>query len=587
MRMKYPTFTPPVSSRDMVDVFKGYNHNLRIGDGEFFDMKNLTSEYYPVLSPRGKRGKYAAVENPQGLIAKDSLCYVDGTDFVINDYRVPMGLSTAAEDCPKQLVSMGAYVIIMPDKKWINTMDTTEYGNIEAKFTTSSDVTFQLCDMDGGGYANTSVSDTEPKDPKNMDYWVDTSSTPHTLKQYAASTDMWVSVATTYVKISSPGIGAAFQQYDGVTISGITNEQMLELNGTMTIWSCDDDYIVVVGICDSVTSQKVSEGAITIVREMPKMDYIIESENRLWGCRYGVSNDGQIVNSLYASKLGDFKNWNCFMGLSTDSYAASVGTDGQFTGAITHLGYPLFFKENCVHKVYGNYPANFQIQTTACRGVQKGCDRSLVIVNETLFYKARSAVCAYDGSLPTEISDTLGDRVYSDAVAGTHRNKYYISMKDTDGEYNLFVYDIYKGMWHREDNLQAMAFCTHMGELYCIEHGKKQITTMLGSGEQSKEPVQWMAETGIIGTSSPDQKYISRLTIRMSLATGARVLFFAQYNSMGDWEPLGAMSGTTLRSFSVPIRPKRCDHLKLRIVGVGEARIYSITKTIEQGSELS
>lgn len=585
--MKYPTFTPPVSSRDMVDVFKGYNHNLRIGDGEFFDMKNLTSEYYPVLSPRGKRGKYAAVENPQGLIAKDSLCYVDGTDFVINDYRVPMGLSTAAEDCPKQLVSMGAYVIIMPDKKWINTMDTTEYGNIEAKFTTSSDVTFQLCDMDGGGYADTTVSDTEPKDPKNMDYWVDTSSTPHTLKQYAASTDMWVSVATTYVKISSPGIGAAFQQYDGVTISGITNEQMLELNGTMTIWSCDDDYIVVVGICDSVTSQKVSEGAITIVREMPKMDYIIESENRLWGCRYGVSNDGQIVNSLYASKLGDFKNWNCFMGLSTDSYAASVGTDGQFTGAITHLGYPLFFKENCVHKVYGNYPANFQIQTTACRGVQKGCDRSLVIVNETLFYKARSAVCAYDGSLPTEISDTLGDRVYSDAVAGTHRNKYYISMKDTDGEYNLFVYDIYKGMWHREDNLQAMAFCTHMGELYCIEHGKKQITTMLGSGEQSKEPVQWMAETGIIGTSSPDQKYISRLTIRMSLATGARVLFFAQYNSMGDWEPLGAMSGTTLRSFSVPIRPKRCDHLKLRIVGVGEARIYSITKTIEQGSELS
>ena len=585
--MKYPTFTPPASGRDMVDVFKGYNHNLRIGDGEFFDMKNLTSEHYPVLSPRGKRGKYVAVDNPQGLIAKDSLCYVDGTDFVINEYHVQMGLSTAAEDCPKQLISMGAYVIIMPDKKWVNTMNTAEYGNIEAKFTTTSDVTFQLCDRDGGGYANTTISSTEPEKPNNMDYWVDTSSTPHTLKQYAASTDMWVNVATTYVKISSPGIGAAFQQYDGVTISGITNEQMLGLNGTMTIWSCSDDYIVVVGICDSVTTQKVSEGAITIAREMPKMDYIVESENRLWGCRYGASNDGQIVNSLYASKLGDFKNWNCFMGLSTDSYAASVGTDGQFTGAITHLGYPLFFKENCVHKVYGNYPANFQIQTTICRGVQKGCDRSLVIVNETLFYKARSAVCAYDGSLPTEISGALGDQMYSDAVAGTNRNKYYISMKDMDGVYHLFVYDTYKGMWHKEDNLQAVAFCTNMGELYCIEHGKKQITTMLGSGEQSKEAVRWMAETGTIGTSSPDQKYVSRLTVRMSLAPGAKVLFFAQYNSMGDWEPLGAMSSTTLRSFSVPIRPRRCDHLKLRIEGAGEARIYSITKTIEQGSELS
>ena len=151
---------------------------------------------------------------------------MDGTDFVINEHRVPMGLSTDEEDCPKQLISMGAYVIIMPDKKWINTMDLTEYGNIEAKFTTTSDVTFQLCDKDGGGYANTSISATEPEDPENMDYWIDTSSTPHTLKQYASTTDMWVNIATTYVKIASPGIGAAFQQYDGVTISGITNEQM-------------------------------------------------------------------------------------------------------------------------------------------------------------------------------------------------------------------------------------------------------------------------------------------------------------------------------------------------------------------------
>ena len=585
--MKYPTLNAPSSSRDMVDAFKGYNHNMRIGDGEFYDMKNMTSDYYPVLSPRGKRGVYAEAVNPQGLIAEDALCYVDGADFVINEYHVPMGLSTAEEDCPKQLVSMGAYVIIMPDKKWVNTLDLTEYGNIEASFTTTSDVTFQLCDIDGEEYADTVVSATEPKDPENMDYWIDTSTTPHTLNQYSASSAMWVRVATTYLKISSPGIGAAFQQYDGVTISGINNERLLDLNATMTIWGCGDDHIVVVGICDTVTSQTVSEGAITVTRQMPNMDFMIESENRLWGCRYGVATNGEVVNELYASKLGDFKNWNCFMGLSTDSYAASVGTDGQFTGAITHLGYPLFFKENFVHKVYGNYPANFQIQTTACRGVQKGCDKSLVIVNETLYYKARSAVCAYDGSLPTEISSALGEAVYGDAVAGAHRNKYYISMKDTDDLYHLFVYDIYKRMWHKEDNLQAMAFCSCRGELYCIEQGSKKIIAMLGSGKQEREDISWMVQTGIIGASSPDQKYISRLTVRMSLTIGARVRFFAQYDSMGDWVPLGTMSGTTLNSFSVPIHPRRCDHLRLRIEGIGEARIYSITKTTQKGSELT
>ncbi len=34
-------------SRSVVDVFGGYNHNLRISDGEFYDMKNLTPSYYP------------------------------------------------------------------------------------------------------------------------------------------------------------------------------------------------------------------------------------------------------------------------------------------------------------------------------------------------------------------------------------------------------------------------------------------------------------------------------------------------------------------------------------------------------------
>ena len=75
--MKLPTLNELPTSRSMTDVFKGYNHNLRIGDGEFYDMKNLSSSHYPILSPRGARGVYATPTNPQGLIAKDTVCYVD------------------------------------------------------------------------------------------------------------------------------------------------------------------------------------------------------------------------------------------------------------------------------------------------------------------------------------------------------------------------------------------------------------------------------------------------------------------------------------------------------------------------------
>ena len=567
----------------MLDVFKGYNHNLRIGNGEFYEMENLSPDHYPVLSPRAQRGVYASPGNPQGLVAKDALCYVDGGDFVIGEYHIPMGLTV--DDKPKKLISMGAYVIIMPDKKYINTENYEDRGNIEAYVSTTSQVSFSLCQVDGAEYGEVPSQATPPESPANMALWIDTSSTPHTLKQYSETMASWSAIATTYIRISANGIGKPFSVNDGVTISGVADAALADLNASTVIWAKGDNYIVVKGILDKVTNQ---DTPITVERRMPLMDLdlIIESGNRLWGCNYGFARNGEVVNEIYASKLGDFKNWSCFVGISTDSYAASVGTDGQFTGAITHLGYPIFFKETCMHKVYGNYPANFQIQTTPCRGVQKGCHRSLAIVNETLYYKSRSGVCAYDGSLPAEVSAALGDAVYQNAAAGSLGNKYYISMADTDGGWHLFVYDTVKGMWHREDDTQADDFCACRGDLYFINHATNQIQTVKGTGEKDVKPIKWSATTGIFGTDSPDKKYISRMDVRMKLDVGARVSFFAEYDSSGEYYHLFTMTGKSLQSFSVPFRTRRCDHMRLRIIGTGDVKIFSICKTIEWGSDL-
>ena len=599
--MRYPKLRVLESSRQMVDTFKGYNHNLRIGDGEFFDMKNMTSDHYPVLSPRGKRGVYASPASPNGLVSKDALCYVDGTKFFINQKEIDMGLN----DEPKQLISMGAYVIIWPDKKYFNTQDHSDFGNIEAFYPgvegQTVSATYEMCKLNGTKYEvkEGNIRPTAPENPTNMELWIDNSSTPNVLNQYSEKSATWTPIATTYVKISAPNIAQNFKQYDAVKITGFPTEssQLTEMNDiTYPLWEAyhdpgddkngraegTDDYIIIVGILDEAVTY---ESKLKLERTVPEMDFVIESGNRLYGCRYGPAANGEVVNEIYASKLGDFRNWNCFMQISTDSWVGGVGTDGQFTGAITHMGYPLFFKENCVHKVYGNYPANFQIQTTACRGVQKGCSRSLAIVNETLFYKSRGGVCAYDGSLPSEVSYALGNEAYKDAVGGSHGNKYYISMADNLGKYHLFVFDAVKGMWHKEDDLQVDWFCSCDDEMYAISDGK--IITLLGTGTPSTDPVEWMAETGEIGLSSPDMKYISRLTVRMSMDIGAEFRIYAQYDFSDEWEHLTTIQGTNLRSFSLPIRPKRCDHMKLRFEGVGMAKVYSITKTIEQGSELS
>ena len=575
--MQYPNLRAPASKRQTLDIFKGYNHNLRIGDGEFYDMKNLTAEGYPLLMPRGKRGLYATAQAPTGLIAKDALCYTDGRYFVINEHRIDMGLNEE----PKQLVSMGAYVIILPDKKYISTIDHSDRGNLEAEFTTAGETVFTLCTEEGADYIlDHPASAYAPEAPADQALWLDTSTTPHSLKQWSEASGLWVSIATTYVRIRHKGIGAAFSQYDGVSLSGLGDTALASLEGAAVIWQKGEDYIVITGILDEAVTVAAP---ITVSRKMPLMDFVIESENRLWGCRYGPSSDGKVVNEIYASKLGDFKNWNCFMGISTDSYAASLGTDGQFTGAITHLGYPLFFKENYIHKVYGSQPSNFQMQTTACRGVEKGSEKSLALVNETLFYKAPSGIVAYDGSLPREVSRALGPVSYHSAVAGSLGNCYYVSMA-REGQRHLFVYDTARGLWHRQDDLQVDAFCPCRGELYAL--CGNEIWGLKGDGEP-EAAVSWMAETGPLGLSLPDMKYVSRLTVRLMLEPGARCSFYAQYEGESAWEPLFSLTGTHLRSFSIPIRPRRCDHMKLRLEGQGVAKLYSLTKTIEEGSERS
>ena len=597
--MLLPYINEIPTTRQWNDVFYGYNHNLRIAEGEFYDMKNMTGDEFPTLSPRRKRGIYvASTDNPRGLIAKDSLCYVNGDKFVINGYEVSLNLSVEYDDegriKPKQLVSMGAYVIILPDKKYVNTNNfENDYGEIEARYTLpeGATVTFKLSMMDGEAY-ETRTQATAPQITEAMlngtepiPAWIDTSTRPHQFKIYSTATELWSAVATTYVKIGASGIGSGFNVGDSVTIKGVVAEHLEGLNSSVVITSKGTDFIVVNAMITDEGEQSVP---ITVVRAMPEMDFICESGNRLWGCFYG-EKDGQIVNEIYASKLGDFRNWNSFQGTAADSYAVTVGTDGQFTGAVTHLGYPIFFKENYMHKIYGNYPSNYQVQTTACRGVQKGCAESIVTVNEVLYYKARSGVVGYDGSLPQEISSALGDEMYDNAVAGYLGNKYYISMRDSGGTYHLFAYDTKKAMWHREDNAEVIAFCNCRGNLYFIhygdDHGQTQIKSVKAEGNEEPEPVNWEAVTGIIGTDSPDKKYVSRLDVRMKLAPGAVVSFYAEYDSSGEWEHLFNMTGVDLRSFAVPVKPQRCDHMRLKIQGWGDAKIFSICKTIEGGSD--
>ena len=593
--MLFPKLNEVAQYRDMTTVFGGYNHQISCQDGQFYDMKNMTSQYYPVLSPRQNRGIVKKLVYPQSILDKEDLMWIDENKLYINGTETTLDGVTLTDATPKTMAKMGAYIIIMPDRVWYNT-ETKECGYMEHKnvISVGNEIEFSLCEANGKIIEYQNADYYEEHEAKDGDYMMSTKNGNASLKVYSASTKLWVTVATTYIQITAQGIGVGLEKGDGIKLtidSGIdalsnvfvNEEEDGKVSTNNVIVDKTDNTITITGIIKELI--QVNDKELVVERKVPDMEFITECNNRLWGC----SKDG---HEIYCCKLGDVKNWNCFAGISTDSWAATIGSDGKFTGAITYLGYPIFFKEDSLIKIAVSATGGHQTKETKCRGVQKDSHRSLAILNETLYYKSSTCICAYSGGLPVSISDELGEVRYYEAVSGTIGDRYYISMRDEKGKYSMFVYDSKYGIWCREDNTEAMYFCKHKDDLYFIDMKDKQMKSVRGTllydvAERNTEKnFDWFVESGAIGYSSPDNKYVSRINVRISLDVGTNVDFYLQYDSGDEWEHKFNMSGTGTRTFSVPIIPKRCDHFKYKIVGKGGCKVHSITKTLEQGSDI-
>ena len=611
---KMQQLTPGNRSSKHTTSFHGYNHNQILLDGEMYDMKNLSGDLYPMMTVRRKRAytsfKVGNVDEPlTGIDGRDQLTFCVGNDVYWNFTKVSgLSVSDASNMCPKQIVNFGAYVLIFPDRKYFNTINLSDYGDIDRLYSeTGASVSLTMCRGDGTNYDMTqiTVSSTAPSNPANGKLWIDQSGDNDVLRQWTTTTEEWVEVATTFVKISATGIGNGLNIYDALNISGMeavstapqkVKDQVAALNGSKIVYAGGVNYIVVVGLLSATQSALKTGITVRADRKMPDIDYIVESNNRLWGCKYGMVN-GQVVNELHASALGDFRNWERYLGNSQDSYTASVGTDGPFTGAVVLKGYPVFFKEGCIHQVYGTAPSSFQVQTTMCRGIQRGSWRSAVVVNEKVYYKSRTDVMMFNGSLPESVSAQLGEIQYSDARAGALGKKYYISMKDRSGAWSLFTYDTEYSTWYKEDDFHALGFAKVDDELFAIDEGNNLLWSMTGSVGTIEDDFEWYGIFGIQGVEygygqygsrvrqdTAGSRYISRFDIRMYLDENAKAKLWIQYDDR-EWEDMGEIRGRRMKTFVLPVIPKRCDHLRFKMSGKGTFRIYSINRMLEVGGD--
>lgn len=568
-------------NRSITTDFRGLNLSQGIGDGEWAWMQNMDTREYPAVARRQKRVHVATLNKPNGLCATDRLCFVDGVKFYYNGFYYG-----DVEDSEKTLVPMGAKIAIFPDKKLFDTT-TFSFTDMEQKNVSSGTVSVTLAKGDGTPYGEYTEGGTAPENPENGQLWLDTSGDAPVMKTWSEAQGLWVAEATTYVLVSATGLGQGLKALDGVTVSGLEEGG---LNGDWILTDAGPDYILFTGILQKTLTQT---GEVRVERTCPEMDFVVEKDNRLWGC-------SSADHEIYCCKLGDPTNWRAYQGVATDSYAVTVGTPGPFTGAAVSGSAVIFFKENCLHRVYGTQPSNFTVYVDNLRGVQQGCHKSAVRVNEYLYYKSVFDVCVYADSEVAGISAALGTESYKNAVAGVCGSRLYLSMEDQEGAWQLLVYDTAAGVWTREDGTHALGFASCLtetfmlradGELYALLPGEyNKDFFMVGSDytvyaqEETDEEVSWELRTGEILRELPDHKYIGKIQLYLELDPGARAEVALRRDG-GAWEKVQELSGGDQRRCTLPIYPRRCDRMEIRLTGVGHVRLVNWSKYVGYGSE--
>lgn len=330
----------------------------------------------------------------------------------------------------------------------------------------------------------------------------------------------------------------------------------------------DDEYINNVKI-ENMAAYTIGNATLTLKRTIPDLEYICESENRLWG----VSNKD---NTIYASELGVPSRFFTYNELSTGSYAVAVGSEDKFTAICSYGGGVCCFKEKKLHKVLGSYPAEYYMHEYEIAGVQQGSEKSLQIINEVLFYKGVHGVYAYSGGTPQLISYEFGQTSYKNAVATTDGKMYYIGMSSQNGANELLTYDIAHGAWMCELKSDISALCFVGDKVHLASGGK------ISAQDEDISSADWSAEFVPMDEDLWSKKGYSSITLKVEMQKGAHFSVAVKENS-GQFNKIYTKTALTDLVAIVPLRIGRCDRFAVKIEGKGQVTLRGILREFAEG----
>lgn len=578
--------------------FGGLRHNVNCADGEIYDMENISMDSYPYLTVREKRGNYIPAPNAATQIYADNgvMLVVTPNGITYNGNYIT---DTVAPE-KAELVRFGDRVILMPDKKVINLkykiigfynriadiQDTAQlYDGAVVKDAMTEELHLFVWDgeiwVDNGKLVEAMDAVTMNQPAVFMDGTLyDEKATANTIKLTDIS---WFELTEIY----------GFRVGDAVKISGCTKVNSnnktpvireikpVEAYGVPGVYLSFSDFCFTMPIAeDGTTVTQYEENSITIEREIPELDVLFEHENRLWGAK---------GKEIFASKLGDPFNWNCFEGLSTDSYYMQTMDKGAITAGIS-FGYPRFFREDSMTTVYGSMPSAFQTHRTELSGVKSGEKNSLERMGGLLFWLSADGVVIYDGSktylqeqvfgawkMSRVISKAGGRKLYMAADLGKH------PLADGERLKAVLCYDAESGLWTKEDDPGIKSMTYMDGTVYALKSDRIITLNGLRGKEASEGKIYSYAEFGDYTDGDLNRKAVSRVQLRMELAEGAWVSVKIRYDSE-EWTTLKYLEAGKKRSVYIPVIPRRCDHYRIRIEGGGKWTLYAMARELYIGS---
>ena len=605
------------NTRDLLRAFGGLNETYGCTEAEYSGGMNFSARDFPALSTRLPRRRLQELAGLNGMYHLNGLLTVCGQDLVYTPDEAPaqpVTVKNSVADSRKTMVGIGTKILIFPDKVAFDTADGSAAPLGAAWEAGSLSVSFAPCDASGNTYEVKDKGTKEPEHPQDGQLFLKLNepdkpySAENTLEVYSEASGNWTVIPLDYCLVTAEGIGAEFRVWDTVTLTGTGAEQAGQ-------WAGLDGDRIVYGVTETTLRLRADPGGehfygrlvhngssvvwvsmdgtqreeyfpaegVKVERRVPDLEYLTECDNRVWGC-------SSRENVIYACKLGDPTNWFSYRGIAADSYAVTVGSDGPFTGAATCMGYALFFKENTLHKLYGSKPSDFQLTSLRCRGVAKNAARSLCVLNETLYYLSPDGVMAWDGSIPTKVSGVLDSGRLSNvqsAVGGALDGRYYLHIARAaagEGVARLLVYDTERALWSEED-VCSYEMTSTGGQLYlwdgqALWAADPSRETDWQSTDGVEEKLNFELVTGDIGLDGAEDRYLSRLTLRLDAECGSTVTVAVSYDG-GPWETVAELAAQNVRrSYDMPFVPRRHGTLRLRLKGRGQITLRSIAKTM-------